>query len=647
MRGSFFVLAAAVLGLSTVAATSHASSLLETIDQAHRAGQINDAERIFYRVAAVKRPELLPAPWQELGRANGLGVRCGTPVLAEAFQSLSRLEPGLRGKVRDLLQPPADLAYMVEALTPYPVRVSYGDPSLQAKAEQVLAAAEYSYQKQVVEFGYWAPPIEPGTEPYRMRIDAMPDGAAAYTSPYAENEATSWADAFTYIVVGDFNEGDQLDTAVAHEFAHACQAGMDAAEVVGFWENTATTVESQVYPANWYFTMSTFPYFQVQPWRPLEYMNMGNSDLYEYGGALWAVFLTRTYGNDQPQFLRQVWEGSVQDGWENEPDYFDVIDTMTSAQGGIVEATKAFSEARFFVGAYDDGQHLADAGSWYDAEPVISSSWTTASLPLRDQGPISADTRPQPNGCNYVLLDVTTTRPDPLKFSFAGKASIPWDVRVFRLGGQAGTISVTLDVDAAGAGAISASLDNAKSFMLMVCQRPDASYDPDAQAWTAGDYRYSIDWDRPPPTVTSVEPAEVERGSHDVALVVHGTGFVDGTGLAVGVSGTRIHLELSDVVSETELAVIAVVAPDAELGLRDITVTNPNGEQAVGTGLLTVLEANALRASGPATDDSGCGCRLAGPSRNVWPSLLGLSVAALAGFRARRSGAARRRRAGS
>ena len=160
---------------------------------------------------------------------------------------------------------------------------------------------------------------------------------------------------------------------------------------------------------------------------------------------------------------------------------------------------------------------------------------------------------------------------------------------MFRVGGQAGTISVTLDVDADGAGAVSESVDDAERFMLMMCHRPDARYDPDAQDWTSADYRYSIEWDVPPPTVTSVTPAEIERGSHGVTLV-HGTGFSDEPGLDVAASGTKLNLELSEFVSPTELTVGAVVAPDAELGARDVTVTNPNGDQAVGVGLLTVVE---------------------------------------------------------
>ena len=642
VKPSLLFTLAVVAGLCTLSVRAHAAGVLDAIDQAHRAGQIDDAERLLYRVAAVRQPSLLPAAWQQLAREQGLGVRCATPVLVEAAQAMPRLDPATRSKLRDLFQPPSDLAYMVEAQTPYPVRVSYDDPADQSRAQQILDAAELSFQKEVTEFGYWAPPIEPNIGPYRMFIGDMEPGVAAYTVPYAENDATAWADAFSYIVVGRQVQGDELNTTVAHEFNHACQAAMDAAEVVSFWENTAEFVMTEVYPMDFLYTTAFFPDFQGQPWRPLEYFS--STDAYQYGGALWTLFLTRTYGNDDPTWLRQVWEGSVQNGYDNEPDYFDSIDALTAAQGGIVAATMAFSEARWFVGANDDGHHLAGAGQWWGAEPLPSASWTTASLPLLDDGPDSADTRPEPNGCNYVQLNVNTAAPDAIKFSFAGQANIPWDVRLFRTGGQAGTVSTTLDVDAQGAGELSETADDADGFVLMICQRPDASYDPDAQAWTQGDYRYSIQYDLPPPTVTAVEPAEVERGAHGLELVIRGTGFVDDAGVKLGASGTRVALSLTAYISPTELRASVVVAPDADLGPRDVSVTNPNGDVGTGAGLLTIVEPSAVAPAGSTSSDTGCGCRVARPRSSASSWALGFGLGALVGLGARRSSRARRRR---
>ena len=115
----------------------------------------------------------------------------------------------------------------------------------------------------------------------------------------------------------------------------------------------------------------------------------------------------------------------MQDGYDNEPDYFDAINTLTAGQGGIVEVTKAFSEARYFVGDYDDGAHLEGASTWFGSEPMLTATWSTGSLPVRDQGAASTEELPQPNGCNYVKLDVTSRAHSSLRFSFAGKPAYP------------------------------------------------------------------------------------------------------------------------------------------------------------------------------------------------------------------------------
>jgi hypothetical protein len=65
---------------------------------------------------------------------------------------------------------------------------------------------------------------------------------------------------------------------------------------------------------------------------------------------------------------------------------------------------------------------------------------------------------------------------------------------VLRIGGQAGTLSTAIDVDAQGAGEISLAADDASRFVLMMCERPAADYDPDLAAWKPADYRYTIQY---------------------------------------------------------------------------------------------------------------------------------------------------------
>ena len=225
MRASIFVAAATALGLLGVAHQTRASDLLSAIDEAHRTGQLSSAERTFYRVAAVRKPELLPPAWQKLAREEGLGVRCATPVLAEAFQALPQLDPTFQGKVRDLMLPPPDLAYSVEALTPYPVRVLYADPSQQAQARAGAGCGRVLLPEGGHGVRLVGPAHRDAARDVLPHLPGYADGAGGYTAPYMTGPTVLRASAFSYIFVDPTNDGDSIDTTVAHEFNHAVRPG--------------------------------------------------------------------------------------------------------------------------------------------------------------------------------------------------------------------------------------------------------------------------------------------------------------------------------------------------------------------------------------------------------------------------------------
>jgi hypothetical protein len=628
-----------------VAPFSHAAGVLEAIDAAHREGRVSDDERILYRVTAVRAPARLPAPFRGLVQTGPPAARCQTSVLADAFQRRDRLAPAARAALDELLDPPPPLSHSVTSEAVFPFRVSYSDESLEAKAQQVLTALETSFAKEVQEWGFWAPALEPGSEYYEVFLmDPGLPGVGGYTSPYLENVATSRADTHSYIVVGDEYDGVLLASIVAHEFNHACQLAMDASEQIAFLENSASYIESAVFPAGWPYDFLMFPAFQSQPYRPLEYTAPGGtSDGYEYGGALWVRFLEHLYGADDPRFLRQIWEGSVQDGWTNEPDYFDVLDEKLGPEGGLSGAVHAFAEHRFFVGGDDDGQHLPGAEQWTGSEVWRTATWTSAQLPLVDEAPADLDTRPRPNGCNYVVLNVDGSAALPVRVSFSGAASVRWDVSVLALADDGGTSREPLAIDDQGVGALSVSLAGLDRLVLVVCQLGQDGYDPDDHQWTAGSYHYGIQWDIPAPTVAAASPTEIEQGAHGVPVIITGEGFYDHEDLAVSLSGSKVAITLAEIVSAEELRVLVTVAPNAPLGPRDVTVVNPGGAAGVGPGLISIVPAKPLpgpEASGAITPSGGCGCAVPPGSRTPPLGLPWLGAAAALGVRL----AGRRRR---
>lgn len=566
-----------------------------------------------------------------------LTKRCHSDAFIEAYQVLPTLEPAQRKPIEELLELPPELTHFVESDGDFPVRVSFADASLQDKADQVLAAVALSYAKQVQEWGFWPPIVEAGMAPFRVYLmDA--GGAAGYTAPYLDNDATPHNDAFTYIVIDPKLEGMHLDATVAHEFNHACQLAMDAGELRSFMENTASYIEVPVIPSSIPLAAAMFPYFQSQPFRPLEYRLSVSSDGYEYGGALWPMFLTHHYGGGDPAWLRRVWEGSVQEGLTNEPDYFDALDAVLVEDGfadttGVQDAARAFARYRFFVGDYADGYHLPSAQHWGGAEVWVTAQWTSKQLPALDRGPFEASTKPQPNGCNYVTMTPDFDTGYPIKFSFNGMTGVPWDVSVLEIAAGKEPVDVEIDVDDQGDGSVTIDASELHLLVLVICQSTDAAYDPDLSHWAGADYRYSITYDVPPPTISSVTPHELPLGAQQVELTIDGGGFVDGEGLKVVLAGEYMVLERVKYVSRHQLIVEASVDPAADLGSYDLIVTNPAGLMAT-----TSIDIVAPLAGVPAEDGpSGCACDMsaARPPRG-WP--LALLVGLVSLLRRRRDG---------
>jgi len=607
------VLLLAVVLQLLIIAPARADTSVRAIDDAYSAGSITEGQRLFYRVAAVKAPHLLPARFSGVTQSGQPRTRSHFGVMLEAFRGLDRVEPALRGTLRNLLLPPPDLLYTIDSTALYPIRVSYSVPALAAKAQRVLEVAEIAYQTEVLDWGFWAPPIEPAAGLYRFYIDDA-GGAAGYTSPYLENDDTPHLDAYSYIVIDPSLDDLYMDTTVVHEFNHACQVAMDYGERVSWMENTASYVEAEIFPDGWWYTVATFPYFQSKPWMPLEH-KASPSDYYEYGGALWAHFLAYVYGNEDPRWIRQIWEGTVQIGEVNEPDYFDALDSALQGDGGLTAAIKTFSEYRYFIGADDDGQHLPGAGQWWDSEVARTATLSTLQLPVRDASPDDNATLPRPNGCNYIVLGIDSALDWPLRFAFRGESSLEWFVNLMQVAAGQTTQTTELTVDASGMGQVSLDVNALDEAVLVVCQLGGEGYDPDQHLWPQGDYHYSIEYDVPAPTVTGADPDRIAQGAHGVSLSIFGAGFVQHPELAVSLSGERVVVTSLEFISDQELRVTLTVTPDAELGPRSVTVTNPGGAAGVGPGLVTIVIPGELPDAGPdggttpADPGPGCGCR--------------------------------------
>src|SRR6185503_2009647 len=137
-----------------------------------------------------------------------------------------------------------------------------------------------------------------------------------------------------------------------------------------------------------------------------------------------------------------------------------------------------------------------------------------------------------------------------------------------------------LAVDETGAGSV--TLDGLTEFdraVLVVTNLSTADHDPDSPACSVtASFAYSMESvdHATPPTVTGVDPADLTVGeSYDVWI--SGADFVSGVTVSFG---SGITLASVDLVDPTSIAVHLSVDAAAELGPRDLVVTNPNGKSA-------------------------------------------------------------------
>ena len=573
-------LVAAIVGFGMPA---QATNLVDYLNGEVALGRMDASEAFYWKITAFRDPSRLPEAFRRLSLP-----RCGTPIMAEAYQKGGGLRLPWKDRTSQLLLPPDDFEYHVDVTDLFPVRVSYRDPAHAKLAQAVAAAVQKAYRVEVDQMGWWRPPIEPSDGLYRMFIDDMGRYVGGYTAPYAPVPDTERADAYTYIVFNSSLDPRFVEGTVAHEFNHACQATMDAHEKPAFMENTAVFFETQVSNIDWIYAAYMIQAFQQYPYLPLEYMGRTMAYGYEYGGVLWPWFLDEVYGEGDPVYVREIWEHCIQpDGTPNEPDYMDAIDEMTADQGGIAEAVKTFVRYRFFMGRDDDGAHLTNSYKMWDSEVTRLDEWLASELPVHDVV-VSNQVLPQPNGCNYIQLDEDEGDGEDIVFSFDGDPGIPWTVQLLQIPWHDLSRHLDMDIDERGHGELRVTPGVADRLVLVVCQIPGSDYDPDDAAWVKGPYVYSIAAIPPAPVVDSIEPASFEPGVQGVHAIVHGGGFVYEDGLSVSFSGEGTAVTLYRVLSDRALEVEVTVAGSAELGPRDVIVTNPGGEQGVGAGLVTI-----------------------------------------------------------
>lgn len=237
--------------------------------------------------------------------------------------------------------------------------------------ESVGEAMEYSWQVEIVQWGWAIPPSDGGLggdARYDVYLeDIYGDGTAGYTdggyrnTTVGDNPNTTAVEtdaSHSYISLdNDYGEEsvytaeEMMQVTAAHEFNHAIQFGLDSDEPAEwFWEATATWMEDVVYdPINdgVYYLDAVFN--SPDTCQIAEGKESSDDEYHWYGMWIFLRYISENYGND---VIRVMWENMVtQDGYA-------AIETALEGVGtNLDEVTRGFGVALLTRGFEEGGAY--------------------------------------------------------------------------------------------------------------------------------------------------------------------------------------------------------------------------------------------------------------------------------------------------
>ncbi len=273
---------------------------------------------------------------------------------------------------------PDDVVEVVDS-TLHPLRVHRSGGATAAQAALVLAELDAAWASQVDVAGF-PPPLPDDTGEF---ADAGGDGGDERVDVYLSDllpgvfaitvSGGTASQRPVFIQIDPQQPDELLAVAAHHEFQHAVQFAVDARESVMWFESNAVAWEVKGRPDvdAW---LTLLPSFQQQAQAPIftdafsfAPFATTRDDTYEYGAALFVLFLDDVYGAGDGVFLRELWQASAQAGTDNEPDWLDALGARPEVEsdGGVAGVLADFAGWRALTGSLDvddDGPTLVTDG---------------------------------------------------------------------------------------------------------------------------------------------------------------------------------------------------------------------------------------------------------------------------------------------
>jgi hypothetical protein len=323
--------------------------------------------------------------------------------LAMALAPLARAEApatphGCREGLRSGERPPMPGASSLTSAL-YPLRV-WLDPAHAHSAliaPLVLQSLERAWEVQVDTIGF-RPPVLPdpygGPEFDVYLFDYGPFQAFVMADSYDADPVLGDGHnaASSFMVLDRELPEEAVPSYVAHEFNHACHYATDFSEpTLPIWEGTATAAQEWTVGEEGYWQIDV-PSFQEVANQPVLVGDSytiepatGKGATYEYGAALWVMWLDEQFGDGEGSGGLALWEAAANEGFTSEP---DVVDAFSQVSGqALGDTLNAFALVRFLTGEDWDPRGLSMARTWGERYAVPAFSLGGEDLPLVDHAP--------------------------------------------------------------------------------------------------------------------------------------------------------------------------------------------------------------------------------------------------------------------
>lgn len=307
-----------------------------------------------------------------------------------------------------------------------PVLVHYREPGELDTALQVLTHIEQAWLAEMDDLGFRRPLSDEGA--------CGPDGdfdvfiwrglEVAYVESTTDAPRTPWDDWHSFMAIdpwGPFG-ATILESTVAHELNHACQASDDWNDIPIAYEMTSTFIEDVVVDDDDEYK-DLLVDFQSRPSWSLD-RNDDYETWYMYGAALYLLYVRDRFFGGDPHFIADVWLSSRSPAGANEPDFEDGLDEVLAPVGSsYLESVVEFAKWRYYVASHDDGAHFEEGGTFpAEAEVAVEHAVSVSDLPA------SIDVEVMALGSSYVQLP---SGGGPITLALeASDPSVSWAVQV-------------------------------------------------------------------------------------------------------------------------------------------------------------------------------------------------------------------------